>query len=242
METPRVTYIIASTMRTGSYLLCEGLEATGYAGHPREIFCPERIENYAGNWLLPPGVGFERYLLEAIKRGTTENGVFGFKIHGHHVEPLARERGVGENPWQILRQLFPGAKYIRLTRRNRRAQAISWYRAVVTNEWWRIPGVSDWDLTGKQPEFNGEEIRRREIELDRQERAWDEFFATQPGELINMDYDTLSANYRDEVARVLTMIGEDAALVKALPEPRLVRQSDALTEEWQRKMDAEFPR
>ena len=149
---------------------------------------------------------------------------------------------MGENPWQILRQLFPGAKYIRLTRRNRRAQAISWYRAVVTNEWWRIPGVSDWDLTGKQPEFNGEEIRRREIELDRQERAWDEFFATQPGELINMDYDTLSANYRDEVARVLTMIGEDAALVKALPEPRLVRQSDALTEEWQRKMDAEFPR
>jgi trehalose 2-sulfotransferase len=237
---PFVTYIIASMMRTGSYLLCEGLEATGRAGHPREIFCPERVENYAGEWLLPPGVGFEPYLLAAIKKGTTENGVFGFKIHGHHVEPLARERGVVENPWQVLRQLFPDAKYIHLTRRNRRAQAISWYRAVVTNEWWRIPGVPHWELTGKQPEFNGREIRRMEIELDRQEKAWDVFFATKPGEVIAMDYETLASDYRNQVARVLALMGEDPDLAKALPEPRMVRQADDTSEEWQRRMDAEF--
>ena len=40
MGAAAVTYIVASTMRTGSYLLCEGLEATRRAGHPREIFWP----------------------------------------------------------------------------------------------------------------------------------------------------------------------------------------------------------
>jgi LPS sulfotransferase NodH len=135
MDAPAVAYIIASTMRTGSYLLCEGLEATGRAGHPREVFCPERRANYAGLWQLPRDIGFDGYLREAIRKGTTENGVFGMKIHGHHVEPLARECGVAGEPWRVLPQLFPSAKYIHLRRRNRRAQAISWYRAAVTNEW-----------------------------------------------------------------------------------------------------------
>jgi LPS sulfotransferase NodH len=241
MDIPAVTYIIASTMRTGSYLLCEGLEATGRAGHPREIFCPERRKNYAGQWRLPPDIGFEDFLRTAIQKGTTGNGVLGMKIHGHHVEPLAREYGVTGEPWRVLWQLFPSAKYIHLRRHDRRAQAISWYRAVATNEWWRIPGVKDWDLTGRQPEFGAAEIRRREIELDRQQQAWDEFFAMQPAEVMSMDYETLSADYRGEVARALAFIGEDPEAAKELPEPRMVRQSDSITEEWRRRMDAEFP-
>jgi LPS sulfotransferase NodH len=241
METPATTYIIASTMRTGSYLLCEGLEATGRAGHPREIFCPERREDYAGQWKLPPDIVFDEFVRSAIEKSTTENGILGMKIHGHHVEPLARECGWAGAPWQVLRWIFPAAKYIRLRRRNRRAQAISWYRAVVTNQWWRIPGVEDWDLTGKEPEFNGAEIRRLEIELERQEKAWDNFFAAGPVEVMAMDYETLSLDYRGEVARTLAFIGEDPNLAKDLPEPRMVRQGDNLSEEWQRRMDAEFP-
>ena len=241
MESPAITYIIASTMRTGSYLLCEGLEYTGVAGHPREIFCPERRANYAGEWRLPFTIGFDEFLRVAIKKGMTENGVLGMKIHGHHVEPLAKECGVKIEPWLVLRQLFPTAKYIHLKRRNRRAQAISWYRAEVTNEWWRITGVADWDLTGKQPVFDGAEIHRREMELERQQRAWDGFFEKESVEVLEMEYERLAADYRGEVARALAFIGQDAGLAKELPEPRMVRQSDGLSEEWERRMDKEFP-
>jgi len=242
MPKAAVTYIIASTMRTGSYLLCEGLNATGRAGHPREVFCPERRENYAGEWQLPPNIGFEDYLRAAVEKGMTENGVFGMKIHGHHVMPLAQECKRDGEPWQVLRQLFPTAKYIYLSRRDRRAQAISWYRAVITNEWWRIPGVDDLDLTGRQPEFDAAEIRRLEIELYRQYREWDRFFAAQPAvEVMTMEYESLSADYRQQVARALAFIGEDPTLANELPEPRMVRQSDETSEEWQRRMDAEFP-
>ena len=95
--------------------------------------------------------------------------------------------------------------------------------------------------TGEEPEFDGEEIRRLEIELGRQQRAWDEFFATQPGDVLFMDYETLAANYRDEVARALAFIGEDPALARELPAPRMVRQSDSMSEEWHGRMDLEFP-
>jgi LPS sulfotransferase NodH len=241
VSVPATTYIIASTMRTGSYLLCEGLEATQRAGHPREVFCPERRENYAGQWQLPPDIGFNDYLRAATQKGTTENGICGMKIHGHHVEPLACQCGMTDDPWRVLRQVFPSAKYVHLRRRNRRAQAISWYRAVVTNEWWRIVGVEDWDLTGKQPEFNAAEIRRMEIELDRQQRAWNKFFATQPVKVMIMDYEALAADYRGEIARVLVFLGEDPGRAQEIPEPRLVCQNDAMTERWHRQMDIEFP-
>ena len=243
MGVPRVTYIIASTMRTGSYLLCEGLEATGCAGHPMEIFCPERRGKYAGGWALPPQVALADFVRTAITQGTTENGVFGFKIHGHHVEPLAKEARFQGEPWQILRLMFPTAKYVSLTRRNRRAQAISWHRAAVTNQWWKIPGVQDWDLTGRQPEFDGVKIRSYEMELDRQEKAWEKFFTTiAPEDWIAMDYQTLAEDYRGQVARALALIGEDPELARALPDPRLVRQADAMSEEWMRRMDEEYPR
>jgi LPS sulfotransferase NodH len=228
-------------MRTGSYLLCEGLEATGRAGHPREIFCPERRGKYSGEWRLPADVGFDEFLRTGVEKGTSANGVFGTKIHGHHVEPLAKEVGLKHHPWQVLLRLFPDAKYVHLRRKNRRAQAISWYRAEITNQWWRIPGVDDGEVTGREPEFNAAELRRLELELARHQAGWDAFFAVNPVAVIDMEYESLAADYRGEVARVLALIGEDRELAKSLPEPRLVRQSDALTEEWQRRMDAEFP-
>ena len=240
-ELPATTYIIASTMRTGSYLLCEGLEATGVAGHPREIFCPERRENYAGEWQLPPDVAMDDFLRAAIRKGTTNNGVFGTKIHAHHLEPLARECGVDGEPWQVVEKLFPAAKYIHLRRRNLRAQAISYYRAKVTNEWWRIPGVRDPELTGREPRFDAMKIRGLEVELMTHQRLWDEFFTARKAAVLDMEYETLAADYRHEVERALTFLNLDAALAKHLPEPRLIRQSDDTSERWHRLMDAHFP-
>ena len=87
----------------------------------------------------PEGVSFDEFLRVGIEKGTTANGVFGTKIHAHHVEPLAKQMGIRHDPWQVLRRLFPDAKYVQLRRKNRRAQAISWYRAEITNQWWLIP-------------------------------------------------------------------------------------------------------
>jgi LPS sulfotransferase NodH len=228
-------------MRTGSYLLCEAMEWTKRAGHPREIFCPERRGMYEGEWQLPKGVALDEFLRKALAEGTTPNGVFGTKIHYHHIEPLAREAKFAGEPTQVLKTIFPEAKYVHLRRRDRRGQAISWYRAKITNEWWRIRGVTQPDLTRQVPEFHAPEIRRREFELERQQQGWDKFFAEGAVESITMDYEELAANYREEAARTLAFIGEDAALARELPEPRLQVQADAITKEWRARMDAMFP-
>jgi LPS sulfotransferase NodH len=56
-----------------------------------------------------------------------------------------------------------------------------------------------------------------------------------------MDYETLEADYRGEITRVLEFLGQDPTVAEHVPPPRLVRQRDALTDEWHRRMDEEFP-
>ena len=100
---PAVTYIIASTMRTGSYLLCEGLEATGRAGHPREVVCPGPSGRIiAREWhRLPADIGLDDFL-----RAVLEKRDDGKRCHGRnerfmrdHIKPLAQEAGVTGEPY-----------------------------------------------------------------------------------------------------------------------------------------------
>jgi LPS sulfotransferase NodH len=126
------TYIVASTPRTGSSLLCEGLWQTGIAGRPGEVFAPDFRHLWYRRWCLNPHAGFDAYLRAAASNGTTPNGVFGFKIQWMHVPVLAREAGA--SPDTVLDVLFPGAVFVNTVRRDRRAQALSWYRAEVTGE------------------------------------------------------------------------------------------------------------
>jgi LPS sulfotransferase NodH len=236
-----LTYIIASTVRTGSYLLCEGLEATGRAGRPAEAFCPDHRAGYCQRWNLPVEASFGDYFRAVIENGRTPNGVYGVKIHAHHLEPLARESGFAGEPFQVLPHLFPEAKYIDLRRQDRRAQAISYYRATVTNEWWRIHGVVNTYVRETEAPFDAVAICAFEDRLAEQQASWDRFFATEKIEPLRMDYETLCRDYRGELARALAFLGQDSALAAKLPKPRLVRQADEITEAWRRELDALFP-
>jgi LPS sulfotransferase NodH len=238
---PSLVYIVASTVRTGSYMLCEGLELTGQAGRPAEAFCPDHRIGYSERWNIPIESSFGDYFQAVIKNGRTPNGVFGVKIHAHHLQPLAEESGFPGRPFQVLLHLFPGAKYIDLRRQDRRAQAISYHRAIATNEWWRIHGVKNPFVRKKEASFDGVAICALEDKLAEQQAAWDRFFATEKIEPLRMDYEGLCRDYRGEVARALTFLGQDPALAAKLPEPRLVRQADATTVAWRRELDALFP-
>jgi trehalose 2-sulfotransferase len=109
MPAPHTSYLICSTPRTGSSLLCDALTATGVAGRPEEYFQfrartgqPRRPQEYFEQAadeeifaILGPRTRvdadeqrydpsrfprYENYLTWAIREGTTPNGVFGAKV------------------------------------------------------------------------------------------------------------------------------------------------------------------
>ena len=109
MTTPKRSYLVCATPRSGSTLVCRALRDSGVAGRPEEYFeallhsgRPRRPEEYFNgvddrsilDHLGQRGVGreeqplsplwsrtaYDRYLEWSLEAGTTENGVFGAKL------------------------------------------------------------------------------------------------------------------------------------------------------------------
>jgi len=230
-----IRYVVAATPRTGSSLLCEGLAATGVAGRPEEPFAPDFMDRWRFELGVPRAAGFAGYLQAVLARGTGADGVFGTKIQWMHVDPLAAVAGVAGPPGEALVRLFPGARYLNIVRRDRRAQALSWFRANHTHEWWRLrPGRRH-----APPRLDPREVRALEAEIARQQDAWLRYFADRGITALTVAYEDLVAAYRPEVARALDFLGRPAFAAAGIPGPRLLRQADEITDMWRRAMDGE---
>jgi trehalose 2-sulfotransferase len=185
----------------------------------------------------------------------TSNGIRGVKIHWRHIVLLARALGFHGDPGVVLEMLFPAAVFVNIVRADRRAQALSLFRAETTGEWFRSPGLSrtarPWglylarptpgpaavDLTGVVPTY--EQIVEMERCLDAEQSAWTNYFTTRCVEVLTVRYEELDVNYQGEVARVLQFLGADPAHATGLPKPPLERQSDHINKHWRQLIDHE---
>ena len=137
MTEPTRSYLVCSTPRSGSTLVCGALRETGVAGRPDEYFealrstgRPRRPEEYfagvddrsildelgkpAGERRAPPPAwsrtAYDRYLDWAKAQGTTENGVFGAKLMWQYLSDFAGLlRNIPEYQELPLADLLPAA-------------------------------------------------------------------------------------------------------------------------------------
>lgn len=231
-----MNYIVASTPRTGSSLLCEGLAGAGIAGYPAEVFAPDFRGMWTKHWSLPASVDYQEYVASAKRYGTTPNGVFGVKIQWMHVAPLAVSMGLPPD-FDILNCLFPQAKFVNIVRRDRRAQALSWFRAIETNEWWSYKHSDEGRSVQPPPELRPESVRALEFHIAQQQAAWEGYFASRRATPLVVEYEKLESDYGGEIAQVLRFLGLDDTPACSLPKPRLERQADEVNAGWRRMMD-----
>lgn len=158
-------YIICSTPRCGSTLLCDLLTQNGNLGVPHEYlnFSAHGVElvNRYGIDITDPNLS--RAYLNTLKRvRTTPNGVFGLKAHYNQLSLLI------DPP--LLNEVFPQPKFAQIIRRNRIAQAISFSIAFQTQKW---------DSTKKKqndPKYDAKLIDRFLSQILNQETEWSAFF------------------------------------------------------------------
>jgi LPS sulfotransferase NodH len=222
------SYVIATSPRSGSNLLCEALGQTGIAGKPAEIGLKFRGD-----------VPFDEYVRARVRACTTDNGVSGVKLFWSQLRLWLPECHPISDNEGLLERFFPGAKYIQLVRRDRRGQAISLYRAIASNEWRRVSGVVSPQQTQPEPDFDGQVIRHLEHRLRLQEAGWCESFRRRSIVPLVLEYESLVSHRSAEVARVLDFLGQDPAAVNGIAEPRLLPQADSKTAAWRRRLDAE---
>jgi LPS sulfotransferase NodH len=97
-------------------------------------------------------------------------------------------------------------------------------------------------ITGLDPEFDAWAIRRLEVDLGRQQIAWERHFRNRAIAPIIVEYEDLAHCRRKQLARILAFIGQDPSAANIIPEARLLRQADSRTVAWRRQLDAEDSR
>jgi trehalose 2-sulfotransferase len=233
------SYIVAASPRTGSTLLCQGLVDTNIAGHPTECFSPHLKDVWQERWGLSSHANFTEYFDCAIRFGTTANNVYGLKIHWMHINRFAQTASFVGDSEEVLQALFPGSLFINIVRRDRRAQAISFFRANTTKQWHaRTNWINYKSETFPEPSFDADAIRKLEMRLARQQLAWEQYFRKRGLHPLTIEYEVLADDYKGQIARALRYLGLDESVAQGLPPSRLVRQADEITVAWRQRLDA----
>ena len=245
----RRSYFVCATERSGSTLLCELLAGTGVAGCPEEYFetlaatgRPRQPREYFDGVddpsildLLPPllapvpQLAWADRVADALRRGTTPNGVFGSKMMWAHLGDFLAH---SDDPEEILGPLH----WVLVVRDDKLGQAISLWRAIQTSQWRaEDPGEEH------EPVFHAGAIAHLKERLDRHERNWREWFAERGVEPLELGYEELCTDPSAAVRRVLQLAGLPCGPEVAIPEPPLRRQADDRSREWATRYLMEVP-
>jgi trehalose 2-sulfotransferase len=239
-------YIICSTPRTGSTLLCDLLAATKVAGGPDSFFMSDIDPVWAERWGLPrrnnmSDAGYSAaYLKAAIKAGKGGTEVFGLRLMSENLADLS---ALIDKIFPQLRSdkarletAFGNVLYIHLAREDKLAQAVSMVKAEQTGLWHIAPDGTEIERLAppKDPEYDFDRIARKVAQLEQYDAAWVSWFDQEGIAPLRVCYERLSTNPAD----VLTFICD--ALGVPAPDPNSVRPgvaklSDETSSDWLRR-------
>lgn len=250
---PEKSYLICCNPRSGSHLLADGLTATGIAGKPVERFPrfseqdPSFTSEQADEWVTvhPPNAPFDEdedraYIEKILEDGMSENGVFGLNLHWFQfadaIKRLSAYTGNGENddPKGVFENAFPNLSYIWLRRRDRIAQAVSWYKAILTLQYYRMEGDSAKKNEEAELVFNYKKIQTYLSALQNGDNGWLEYFSSRGIEPIVVEYEDFIANYAGTIRRVMEGLGLGSGDF-LIPQPRHIKTADDLSRIWVEK-------
>lgn len=212
-------------------MLCEGLERTGIAGYPQEYAPRDDTATWRDFHCFAQHVEYF-YRFPSLCR--TSNGVVGVKLMWNQFSAwgldICSYLRVDYSPSEAIRLMIGPFRVIRLIRRDRLRQAISWIRARHSGVWshrFRSPK----NLQGGAPAYDASAILDAIGQLDEQNRAWDAHIESIGAPALTIFYEDLAADYWGTVEAVTRVLG----LGQMAPQrgsPVLARQADAVTEEW----------
>ena len=238
------SYVICSTPRTGSTLLCGLLSSTGVAGRPESYFRRQDDIGWAARWgICGPDGNFDLadYFQAATEAGKSPNGVFAARVMwGTLDEMLADLRRLypeeAGDDLAVLTAAFGPMRFVYLRRDDLVAQAVSRVRAEETEVWFE---TDDSQPVGPvaRPRFDAERISRYVREAEEHNAAWQAWFHSVGTEPHKVVYEDLDADPVATTLRVLDYL--DIRLPpSAVVTPKHRRLADALSAEWAARYEA----
>jgi trehalose 2-sulfotransferase len=215
-------YAICTAPRSGSNLLCQWLTGTDLLGRPLEYFNggSRRILNDPG---YPDDCAAQIDWIQARTR--TPNGVYGVKLFSDNRQLVAP---TGAQP------ALPVDVYVYLERADRLAQAISWVRAMQTQQY-RSTQPARGSLR-----YDGAAIHERLLALEAEHRNWTEFFRQHAIDPVRIAYEDALRDPQAAVDRIAARFALDQRPRVDPAAVDLQVQRDATSAEWRECYLREF--
>ena len=252
--------LIATTPRSGSWLLSDHLARTGKIATANEYFHVNYVAALSREMGLATSGITEQYLAAIVERATNERVMFSAKLHWLQINQLVDalrvihpELAARNTPApQLIEASLPRARYLFLTRRDKARQAVSMFRAARTDRWWELATEGASAEAGStvardEPHVPPDHLTIRwfEEELTEQDAEWLRYFRFFGIDPFVVVYEELVAEPRAIIRALLDWLGLEDTEAPA-GDSRLRRQAGAETErtllEYQQIRDSLPPR
>ncbi len=243
------TYVICTSPRSGSTLLCDLLAATGVAGNPGSWFHRPSLDDWARGLHVSrqedDEAAFVSRLFEAARElGSGSGNLFGLRLQRHSFSFF----------FETLRTLHPGASsdvesfersfgptfYIHLYRENKVEQAVSYVRAQQSGLWHVAADGSELERAAphRDPHYDVAAIENQVRVFTEFDRLWSAWFAQERIEPMRLSYARLADDPVAATRVLLERLGVDPGAADHI-EPGVSKMADAITEDWISRFQAE---
>ena len=236
------SYIICSTPRTGSTLLCSLLKSTKVAGCPESYFRDVDFGKWALKWDLVKNrdepFAPEKYLKATIKAGSTNNGVFAMRIMWGSIKDVVEMinkayPSLNGNDYELIQQIFGRVRFVYVKRNNTVAQAVSLVKALQNNVW-HISNERDDSKNASQAElyYDFEEIDRNVKEIKEHNEEWNKWFSRNNITPYEVIYEDLIDNQSETTMDILKYLEITLPEEKIQTRASNKKLSDNINSDW----------
>ncbi|MEM6637080.1 MAG: Stf0 family sulfotransferase [Pseudomonadota bacterium] len=243
------SYMICTSPRSGSTLLCELLAATGSCGRPRSWFHTPSPARWADVLGLtgddPTQIPNLRKIFDAARRqGSTGGAIFGLRLQRHSADFLFDTLATlfPEEPSDKARfqRAFGHCLFIHLTREDKIDQAVSLVKAEQSGLWHMASDGSEMERSAPHayPTYDFAQIDACVRSLRDYEAGWLDWFSREGIEPYRITYSALSRDPKGVVAGLLRVLDVDPDAASGL-EIGVKKLADGTNRQWKARYLAE---
>lgn len=234
--------ILCATQRCGSTMIIEDMRNTGALGHPEEWFVPWDPQKTQVNW--------HQAFAGIQKRASGDNGVMAVKVMAnqlHNIDACLTEVFAADPELEFghFARAFKDAKWVKITRRDTVAQAVSRLMAKQTGINHATAHPDDTHFAGNlargyDEDYNRKTIYRYETLLNYvtaivlENLAWSRFFASHSITPIELIYEDVAKD--SEMTHLDAIAGLIGLEVEPERQPRtMVKMGNSRNRDWRER-------
>ena len=239
----KCSYIICSTPRSGSTLLCDLLASTEIAGRPESYFMNGYYQDWASYFNVPADHWSgenefdQTYMDSVMLNGTGDTLTFGLRVQWESLDDLSRRLEAFCPNLHTTKDRFSAAfntqYYIHISREDKVAQAVSLLRAEQSGLWHKNSDGTERERLkqGQVPVYNYKALSKLVAELKLYDAAWLQWFDEHQIQPISVAYEMLAATPQTVLEKVLIALGLDPEVAQTV-KPKTAKLSNTENTHW----------